>query len=71
MGDSTLIIEHLGERDGIDLDARRDPQAYDTVAQARARLGRFLDVYNNSRTHQALGRLTPDEINYHGLRQAA
>lgn len=46
-------------------------RAYDTVAEARAGIGRYLAFYNASRTHQALGRQTPDEVYYHGLRKAA
>ena len=36
-------------------------KAYDTVANARASLGRYLDVYNRQRPHSSLDRRTPDE----------
>ena len=36
-------------------------RAYDSVSQARASLGRYLDFYNSQRPHSSLGRKTPDE----------
>ena len=36
-------------------------KAYDTVAGARASLGRYLDFYNRQRPHSSLDRRTPDE----------
>ena len=36
-------------------------RAYDTVAEARASLGRYLDFYNRLRPHSSLDRRTPDE----------
>jgi putative transposase len=36
-------------------------RAYDTVAQARASLGRYLDFYNAKRPHSSLGARTPDQ----------
>ena len=35
--------------------------AYDTVAQARASLGRYLDFYNRKRPHSSLDARTPDQ----------
>jgi putative transposase len=35
--------------------------AYESVAQARARIGAYLDFYNRLRPHSALGGMTPDE----------
>ena len=35
--------------------------AYDSVAQARASIGRYLDFYNRRRPHSSLDRRTPDE----------
>jgi putative transposase len=35
--------------------------AYDSVAQARASIGRYLNFYNSRRPHQSLDRRTPDE----------
>ena len=34
---------------------------YDTVAEARASLGQYLDFYNRQRPHSSLDRRTPDE----------
>ncbi len=36
-------------------------RAYDTVAEARASLGRYLTFYNEGRPHSSLDRRTPDE----------
>ena len=36
-------------------------RAYDSVGEARASLGRYLDFYNGKRPHSSLGRKTPDE----------
>ena len=36
-------------------------RAYDTVGDARASLGRYLDFYNRRRPHSSLDRRTPDE----------
>lgn len=35
--------------------------AYDTVAEARASIGRYLGWYNGSRPHSSLDRRTPDQ----------
>ncbi len=35
--------------------------AYDSVGEARASLGRYLDFYNRKRPHSSLDRRTPDE----------
>ncbi len=40
--------------------------AYDSVAEARASIGRYLDFYNRLRPHSSLDRRTPDEA-YFGL----
>lgn len=47
--------------------------AYDTPAEARKGLDRYFRFYNTQRTHQALDRLTPDEVYFqiHRLRKAA
>ena len=36
-------------------------KAYDSVGEARASLGRYLDFYNRKRPHSSLDRRTPDE----------
>jgi putative transposase len=37
------------------------PRAYDSVSEARASLGRYLNFYNSLRPHSSLDRRTPDE----------
>ena len=37
------------------------PRAYDSVAEARACIGRYLDFYNRKRPHSSLGARTPDQ----------
>jgi putative transposase len=44
--------------------------AYESVAEARAGISRYLDFYNLERPHQALGYQTPDAF-HRTLRQAA
>lgn len=44
--------------------------AYDSVAEARAGIGRYLAFYNSERPHQALGYQTPEEF-HRSLQQAA
>ena len=36
--------------------------AYASVPEARAGIGRYFDFYNSGRPHSSLGGLTPDEI---------
>lgn len=36
--------------------------AYESVSDARQRLGRFIEFYNTGRPHSSLGRKTPDEF---------
>ncbi len=36
--------------------------AYDSVSQAKARLARYFDFYNQRRPHTALDRSTPDQV---------
>ena len=47
--------------------------AYDSVSQARASIGRYLDFYNRRRPHSSLDRRTPDEayFDHPSLRAAA
>jgi putative transposase len=40
-------------------------RAYDTVADARTSLGRYLDFYNRKRPHSSLGARTPDHAYFH------
>jgi putative transposase len=44
--------------------------AYDSLAEARIGIGRYLAFYNTERPHQSLGYQTPDEF-YRALQQAA
>jgi len=46
-------------------------KAYDTVAEARLSLGRYLDFYNRHRPHSSLDRRTPDEAYFHPTPYAA
>ena len=48
-------------------------RAYDTVAQARVSLGRYLDFYNRKRPHSSLDARTPDSayFNHQPLLAAA
>ena len=41
--------------------------AYDTVGQARASLGRYLDFYNRMRPHSSLAARTPDRAYFDHL----
>ncbi len=36
-------------------------RAYDTVAEARRLIGRYLDFFNTKRPHSSLGARTPDQ----------
>ena len=36
-------------------------RAYETVGEARASIGRYLDFYNGRRPHQSLDDATPDQ----------
>ena len=47
--------------------------AYDSIAQARASIGRYLTFFNSERRHQSLARRTPDAVYYEsaGQRMAA
>lgn len=44
-------------------------KAYDSVSEAKAHLGRYLDFYNARRPHQSLDGQTPDEIYFAALPQ--
>src|SRR3954467_12192392 len=46
-------------------------RAYDTVAEARASIGRYLGFYNTRRPHSSLDRRTPDQAYFTRLPQAA
>ena len=45
-------------------------RAYDSVGEARASLGRYLDFYNRKRPHSSLDRRTPDEAYFNSLPKA-
>jgi putative transposase len=44
-------------------------RAYDSVAQARASLGRYLTFYNTKRPHSSLGARTPDQAYFNPMPQ--
>ncbi len=44
-------------------------KAYDSVALARASIGRYLAFFNTERRHQSLGRRTPDQVYYESVDQ--
>jgi putative transposase len=46
-------------------------RAYDTVAEARASIGRYLTFYNSRRPHSSLDRRTPDQAYFNPLPQLA
>jgi putative transposase len=46
-------------------------RAYDTVAEARASIGRYLAFYNGRRPHSSLDRRTPDQAYFNPLPQLA
>ncbi len=41
--------------------------AYDTVSDAKAGLGRYIEFYNPHRPHRALDGLTPDAVYFESL----
>ena len=42
-------------------------QAYESVSDARQRIGRFIEFYNTRRPHSSLGKKTPDEFYFASL----
>jgi putative transposase len=46
-------------------------KAYDTVAEARASIGRYIDFFNSCRPHSSLDRQTPDQVYFNPLPQIA
>jgi transposase InsO family protein len=46
-------------------------RAYDTVAEARRLIGRYLDFYNRKRPHSSLGARTPDHTYFGSLPPSA
>jgi putative transposase len=42
-------------------------RAYETVSEARASIGRYLNFYNRRRPHSSLDRLTPDQAYFNKL----
>src|SRR4051794_23123354 len=46
-------------------------RAYDTVGEARASIGRYLNFYNGRRPHSSLDRQTPDQAYFNRLPQTA
>ena len=41
--------------------------AYDSVAQARQRIGRYMQFFNSERRHASLGRKTPDQVYFENM----
>jgi putative transposase len=39
--------------------------AYESVAEARMKIGRYFEFYNSQRPHSSLGALTPDQVYFH------
>ena len=46
-------------------------RAYDSVAEARASIGRYLNFYNGKRPHSSLDARTPDHAYFEHLPQVA
>jgi putative transposase len=46
-------------------------RAYDSVGEARASIGRYLNFYNRKRPHSSLDARTPDHAYFHNLPQVA
>ena len=46
-------------------------RAYDSVGEARASIGRYLEFYNRKRPHSSLGARTPDQAYFDHLPQCA
>ena len=46
-------------------------KAYDSIAAARASLGRYFAFYNTERRHQSLDRRTPDSVYYQSAARLA
>ena len=45
-------------------------RAYDSVSEARASIGRYLDFYNGRRPHSSLDGMTPDQAYFNRCRSA-
>ena len=39
--------------------------AYESVGEARSKIGRYLEFYNSQRLHSSLGAQTPDQVYFH------
>jgi len=44
--------------------------AYESVAEARTKIGRYFAFYNSQRPHSSLGAQTPDQVYFHRPQQA-
>jgi hypothetical protein len=54
------FLPELGNSAMMPWNRRDDDEAYASVAEARAGLGRYLNFYNGRRSHSSLGARTPD-----------
>ena len=43
---------------------------YNTITEARAGIGEYIEIYNKERLHSAIGNHTPDEVYYEGRDEA-
>ena len=49
----------------------RRPDPWDSLGEARASIGRYLDFYNRKHPHSSLDARTPDRAYFHNLPQVA
>ena len=61
-----VFIERLCQRTGVSKRSVKYEEvylrAYETVSEARARIGRYFEFYNLGRPHSSLESMTPDEF---------
>jgi putative transposase len=72
--DNAIAISMDGRgawRDNVFVDEEVYLRAYDSVGEARASVGRYLDFYNRKRPHSSLDACTPDRAYFEHLPQVA